>query len=152
MGVEDEKKASIFKQVGNWILKNIRKLFFQRKVLYGSYADNHIEARYFLKYGPYIGLHYHCESLKLQSIHAPSGDPAFMKAMIEEQVRVARRDFRKKQESILFYVHDNLITRLLGFRKGSCHFQFTGEYDLTKEQKADQQKLKRKATDKCNTN
>jgi hypothetical protein len=149
MGVD---KKNIFQEVGNFILKNIRKLFFQRKVLYGTYAENYIEVRYFLKYGSYIGLHYHTESLEQKMpLQIPKGDPEFMKAMVQERVRASRRGFRKKQESVLFYVHDNLIARLFGFRKGSCHFQFTGEYDLTKEERREkikqQEKLARRYAD-----
>lgn len=118
-------KTSLPQQGMDFIVKHIRSLFMQVKYFYGSYADNIKEAHKYIDGSDRVVLHYTSSLLKFH-YEKPEGDEAFISKMIDEQMRSHRRDFRKEQKAILFYYHDNFITRMLGFKKGMAHHRFMG--------------------------
>lgn len=135
MGVEKKlKKTTIVDKTLEFILKKIRMMFLEHNLYWNSHADNLREAQKFIITGNYIAMGWSSESFKMPVI-MPKGDInkkedfEFMDKLIDEQLRTIRRKFRKEQKSVLFYVHDNLITRALGFKETKFHMQCTGVMD-----------------------
>jgi hypothetical protein len=136
MGIEKkEKKTTIVSKTIDFMLKKIRMMFLEHTIYFGTHADNIKKAQEFIITGNYIAMGWNSDSLKIPVLMPKGGnisnekDFEAMDALVEEQIRVIRRKFRKEQKSVLFYVHDNLITRALGFKETKFHMQCTGIID-----------------------
>lgn len=109
-------------KIGAYLLKRTRMMFVSNKTFFGKYADNMIEVKKFIANRPIIALYFHSDAVKIQ-LELPKGEAAreVIDAIVLEQIRVQRREFRKEKKAILFYVEDHFITRMLGFKETQIH-------------------------------
>lgn len=127
--IKELQPPTIATKAIDFILKKIRMMFLCSKNYFGTYADNLIAAKQFIADSDIIVLHYHSDSLKIpilppaKSEH--SSDPKFVELLVDEQLRLTRKKFRKEQQAILFYVENNQITKALGFKPGKMHYQLS---------------------------
>jgi hypothetical protein len=130
-----DKTPTIATKTYDYIIKRIRMMFLEHRFYWDAHADNLKEAQKFIITGNYIAMGWQSESLKVPVLMPKGGDMSkeedfkMMDKLIDEQIRIIRRKFRKDQKSVLFYVHDNLITRALGFKETKFHMQCVGIMD-----------------------
>lgn len=97
-------------------------MFVKKKVFHGRYEHNLKRVKYMVQAGGIICIHYSYNKFNVPVI-MPDNETDFdiLKAIIDEQARIARRGLRKELTAIMYYVDDNILTRMLGFRETNDH-------------------------------
>lgn len=93
------------KAIGKLIAYEFKKQFIRRKIFIGTYADNEIAMRKWAAGRSIMIVHVEKEKL------------------MKYDYRLKGTALKKTQKHILFYVHDNIVTRWIGWQPNFEHLQ-----------------------------
>lgn len=104
-----------------FIVIRMLRIFLKRKYFQGDYASNLLDIKKWFnddEQGEVIVMRIEDSKLKFSPMLPKSDDQDFVRSVIQEQARSHSRLLRKRHEVIVYYVDDNIISKLMGCKRG----------------------------------
>jgi ribosomal protein S4 len=118
-----DKVTNVLSIVKGYALKKVRLILLQQKEFTGRYADCLIQAKQFVRHHNVLVQHFVIREDNVVNVVDETLSPDMQDTIRKQQAREIRKDTRlyKGKKMVVWYGHDNQLTRKLGFRYTKYH-------------------------------
>lgn len=117
------KVNNVLSIIKGYALKKVRLILLQQKEFTGRYADCLLQAKKFVRDSNVLVQHFVIREDAVVNVVDETLSPEMQESIRKQQAREIRKEKRlyKGKKMVVWYGHDNQLTRKLGFRYTKYH-------------------------------